>query len=145
MDRDGLPAATGNPVTLTFPSAGSYSVRVAFKDLAGNAAEASLPVLVSAPAATPPGTGGATPGATKTKTATVAGAKISFGVPKGCVNPGQTFTVTLTWKKQKRKGNRFVKVRRADFYIGRTRVKIDKTRRSARRCASRRARSRARP
>ena len=43
------------------------------------------------------------------------------------MNPGQTFTVTLTWKKQKRKGNRFVKVRRADFYIGRTRVKIDKT------------------
>jgi len=42
------------------------------------------------------------------------------------VAPGKTFTVTLTWKKQKRKGNKFVKVRRADFYIGSKRVKIDK-------------------
>ena len=62
----------------------------------------------------------------KTATASVPGAKISFGVPNSCVKAGSTFKVTLTWKKQKRKGNKFVKVRRADFYIGSKRVKIDK-------------------
>ncbi|HWH93527.1 MAG TPA: hypothetical protein VNT03_06670 [Baekduia sp.] len=119
----GVPAAGGNPATLTFPSAGFYSVHVAFKDLAGNAAEASLAVSVSAPTTPPVLKPGAT---TKTTSATVPGARITFGVPKGCVSPGQTFAVTLTWKKQKRKGNRFVKVRRADFYIGTKRVKSDK-------------------
>lgn len=112
----GLPPATGNPVTVTFPSAGYYTLHVAFKDVAGNAGEASISVIVSAPV---------TPRRVSTS-ATVPGAKITFNVPGSCVAPGKTFTVTLTWKKQKRKGNRFVKVRRADFYIGTKRVKIDR-------------------
>jgi hypothetical protein len=119
----GVPTATGNPATLTFPSAGYYSVKVDFKDLAGNAGSASISVIVNAPVpvkAPPP----VSP--TKTTTASVPGAKISFGVPNSCVKAGSTFKVTLTWKKQKRKGNKFVKVRRADFYIGSKRVKIDK-------------------
>ncbi|HEX5926335.1 MAG TPA: hypothetical protein VFY45_21065 [Baekduia sp.] len=119
----GVPTATGNPATLTFPSAGYYSVKVDFKDLAGNAGSASISVIVNAPVpvkAPPP----VSP--TKTATASVPGAKISFGVPNTCVKAGSTFKVTLTWKKQKRKGNKFVKVRRADFYIGSKRVKIDK-------------------
>jgi photosystem II stability/assembly factor-like uncharacterized protein len=117
----GVPGASGNPATLTFPSAGFYTVVVGFKDLAGNAATASLSVSVSAaPVVAPPKA--ATP---RTKTVSVPGAKITLGVPRTCVSPGQTFTVTLTWKKQKRKGNRFVKVRRADFYVGQRRVKID--------------------
>jgi hypothetical protein len=119
----GVPTATGNPATLTFPSAGYYSVKVDFKDLAGNAGSASISVIVNAPPvvkAPPP----VSP--TKTTTASVPGAKISFGVPNTCVKAGSTFKVTLTWKKQKRKGNKFVKVRRADFYIGSKRVKIDK-------------------
>jgi photosystem II stability/assembly factor-like uncharacterized protein len=119
----GLPAATGNPATLTFPSAGYYNVTVSFKDLAGNAGSASISVIVNAPPvvkAPPP----VSP--IKTTTASVPGAKISFGVPNTCVKAGSTFKVTLTWKKQKRKGNKFVKVRRADFYIGSKRVKIDK-------------------
>jgi hypothetical protein len=116
----GVPTATGNPATLTFPSAGYYNVTVSFKDLAGNAGAASLSVIVNTPVpvkAPPP---------TKTTTASVPGAKISFGVPNTCVKAGSTFKVTLTWKKQRRKGNKFVKVRRADFYIGSKRVKIDK-------------------
>lgn len=124
----GVPAAGGNPATLTFPSAGFYTVNVAFKDLAGNSATASYGVRVSAPvkgpAPTPTPT--TTPKATKTTTATVPGATIKLGTPNACVAPGKTFRVTLTWKKQKRKGNRFVKVRRADFYIGSKRVKIDR-------------------
>jgi hypothetical protein len=114
----GLPPATGNPVTVTFPSAGFYTLHVAFKDAAGNAGESSISVTVkaAAPATTP------RPVATS---ANVPGAKITFSVPGSCVAPGKTFSVTLTWKKQKKKGNKFVKVRRADFYIGTKRVKID--------------------
>jgi hypothetical protein len=95
-------------------------VAVSFKDLSGNAATASLSVTVTAPVVPPP----VKP--IKTTTASVPGAKISFGVPNTCVKAGSTFKVTLTWKKQKRKGNKFVKVRRADFYIGTKRAKIDK-------------------
>jgi hypothetical protein len=113
----GVPPAGGNPATFTFPSPGFYLVTVNFKDLAGNAATASLSVTVTAPKPVSP---------VKTTTASVPGAKISFGVPNTCVKAGSTFKVTLTWKKQKRKGNKFVKVRRADFYIGSKRVKIDK-------------------
>jgi photosystem II stability/assembly factor-like uncharacterized protein len=113
----GVPPAGGNPATFTFPSPGFYLVTVNFKDLAGNAATASLSVTVTAPKPVSP---------IKTTTASVPGAKISFGVPNTCVKAGSTFKVTLTWKKQKRKGNKFVKVRRADFYIGSKRVKIDK-------------------
>jgi hypothetical protein len=116
----GVPPAAGNPATFTFPSPGFYLVSVSFKDLSGNAATTSLSVNVTAPVVPPP----VKP--TKTTTASVPGAKISFGTPNTCVKAGSTFKVTLTWKKQKRKGNKFVKVRRADFYIGTKRAKIDK-------------------
>ena len=59
-------------------------------------------------------------------TVTVPGATITFGVPRACVPAGSKFRVRLTWKRKKRKGNLFVKVRRADFYIGTRRVKIDR-------------------
>ena len=53
------------------------------------------------------------------------GATYTLGVPRGCLAPGQRFRVTLTWKRQKRKGNLFVKVRRSDFYLGSRVVKVD--------------------
>jgi len=56
------------------------------------------------------------------------GATYKLGIPKRCVAPGQRFRVTLSWKRQKRKGNLFVKVKRADFYLGATRLRIDTTR-----------------
>ena len=65
-------------------------------------------------------------GATTVTDAPVPGATIGFAVPRGCVQPGATFRVTLTWKRQKRKGNVFVKVTRADFYIGAKVVKSDR-------------------
>ena len=65
-------------------------------------------------------------GAAKTTTVTTPGASIGFSVPNTCVQPGSTFKVTLKWKRQKRKGNLFVKVTRADFYIGAKVAKIDK-------------------
>jgi len=116
----GLPTTTGNPAAITFPAPGSYAISVSFRDRAGNAATAGIAVQVTAPPVVKP------PNPVKTTTATVPGAKISLGTPSSCVKAGSTFKVTLTWKKQRRKGNKFVKVRRADFYIGSKRVKIDK-------------------
>jgi len=79
------------------------------------------------PVTPPPATGGTYTGPTRTTTVTdrQASYKLS-GIPKTCVNPGAKFKVRLTWKRKKRKGNVFVKVRRADFYIGSKRVKIDR-------------------
>ena len=82
----------------------------------------------------PPSGGGTTPITTPTPSApgtrrvvsTVPGASITFGVPSGCVQPGSTFKVTLSWKRKKKKGNKFVKVTRADFYVGTKVVKKDK-------------------
>lgn len=127
----GLPAAAGNPATITFPSPGFYAITVAFRDLAGNPATSGISVRVDAPIKGPapaptPAPAPAPTKAVKTTTATVPGATIRLGTPSTCVAPGRTFRVTLTWKKQKRKGNRFVKVRRADFSVGAARVKIDR-------------------
>jgi hypothetical protein len=58
-------------------------------------------------------------------TSTDSQATYKLGVPRGCVSPGQGFRVTLTWKRQKRKGNLFVKVRRADFYLQTKRLRAD--------------------
>jgi len=63
---------------------------------------------------------------TTTHTLKVGGATLSFQVPAGCVNRGAGFRVKLTWKKQKKKGNVFVKVSRTDFYVGAKRAKIDR-------------------
>jgi len=52
-------------------------------------------------------------------------ASYTMVVPRGCVSPGQRFRVTLTWKRKKRKGNLFVKVRRSDFYLAAKVVKRD--------------------
>jgi hypothetical protein len=58
--------------------------------------------------------------------ARVSGATISVGLPRGCIPAGRPFVATLTWRKQRRKGNRFVKITRTDFYIGTRRMKIDR-------------------
>jgi hypothetical protein len=85
------------------------------------------PVVTPPPTTPPPSYVGTTySGPSSSFSGSVKGAKITFGVPRNCVQPGQMFRVRLTWKKQRRKGNLFVKVRRADFYIGTKRVKVDK-------------------
>lgn len=53
-------------------------------------------------------------------------ASYTLTVPRNCVAPGQRFNVTLGWKRKKRKGNLFVKVRRADFYLGAKRLRVDR-------------------
>jgi len=133
----GVPAATGNPVNLTFPSAGFYTVTVTFADKAGNAGTASFSVQASTVAGTGPGSGGTTPttgtgpgsgGTTPTtkKSVTVAGGRVTLSAPSGCVPVGTSFTATLSFKRSKRKGANFVKVSRVDFLIDAKRKKTDK-------------------
>ena len=50
---DGLPGATGPTATFTFPNPGTYSVRLVFRDNAGNTAEAFKSILVTGAAAPP--------------------------------------------------------------------------------------------
>jgi len=130
----GLPGATGNPVSLTFPSAGFYTVTLKFTDNAGNLGTASFSVQ-AAPSAIGPGTGtGTLPGSgsttpastTKTKTVTVAGGKVTLSGPRACVPVGTSFTATLSFKRSTKKGANFVKVSRVDFYIDTKRKKTDK-------------------
>jgi hypothetical protein len=64
-------------------------------------------------------------GPTAVKSSSDRDKKISLTAPRTCVRPGQKFRARLTWARKKRKGNLFVKVRRADFYINSKRVKID--------------------
>jgi hypothetical protein len=106
---------------------------VTFRDGEGLKVADLSPLVVAPPpppppVAAPPPPPVAPPAASlvKNTTVTVPGATITFGVPRACVRAGSKFRVRLSWKRKKRKGNLFVKVRRADFYIGTKRVKIDR-------------------
>ena len=91
------------------------------------AGPAAAPPAAPPPPATPapPAAARAVPVGRQVRSS-VPGASVDFGLPKGCVQPGQTFRVTLKWKRKKQKGNKFVKVTRADFYIGTKVVKKDR-------------------
>lgn len=127
----GVAAADGNPAGVVFSLTGLRTLRVTFRDAEGNAGTATKQVLVSAApsAGTPPGTTVIPPGTRNprpTTTVTVAGGSVTLSGPRTCIRPGGSFTATLSFRKQRRKGSKFVKVSRVDFYIGRKRVKIDR-------------------
>ena len=90
-----------------------------------------IPSGGSSPGTTVP-SGTTTPGGTTTparpvrRTVSVRGGSVTLTGPRSCIRRGGTFVATLKWKRKKRKGNLFVKVRRTDFYIGTRRVKIDR-------------------
>lgn len=109
----GVPGATGNPVSLTFPSAGVYTVQVAFSDVAGNAGSASLTVTVSAPVpVTPPKV------VTKATTVAVSGGTVTLKSPKSCVPVGAKFTATMSFKrKTTSRTGKVIKIIRVVFYI----------------------------
>lgn len=122
----GTPGGTGNPVTLRFPSPGSFTVRVTFTDNAGNPGSASVPVQVVA--ASPPAVT-QTPAPTTTtgtKTVTVAGGKVTLKGPAACVPAGGSFTAVLSFRRSARKGALFVKVTRTDFFVDGKRKGIDR-------------------
>ena len=112
----GIPGSTSNPASIVFPSAGFYSLKVTFKDRAGNPGEATLGITVKAPS----------PNAGRRTVSLPGGGSITLSGPKTCVAAGGSFTATLAFKKSKKKGAKTVKVTRVDFYIDKKRVKIDK-------------------
>jgi len=111
-------------VTASFPDAGpggdnafagaSASVRFAWT------AAADSPVPTPTPAPVTPD------GPQRSSSVRTPGAIITLSVASGCVRRGGILRAKLGWKKQRRKGNVFVKVRRTDFFIGRERVLLDK-------------------
>jgi hypothetical protein len=117
----GVPGATGNPAVLTFPSTGFYSVKVTFRDLAGNSGEATLGVTVGAAQPRPSASGG-----TRTRTTTVPGGSITLSGPRACVPAGGSFSATLAFKRSRKKGSKTVKVTRVDFFINGTLRKTDR-------------------
>lgn len=111
--------------TATFPEGGSTdnawagaSSTVRF-DWTSSADEPAAP---QGPGAAPPA--GGTP--TRTTSVTVPGAIVRLTVPSGCVRRGGSFRATLRWKRVKRKGSVFVKVRRTDFLVNGKRVLVDR-------------------
>ena len=110
-------------------------IKVASTDTVAEPSTTPTPTATPTPTPTPvPVTPKATPVSTSTSalavgrrvTGRVAGATISVGLPKGCIPAGRPFVATLSFKKQRRKGSRFVKVTRTDFFVGSRRLKIDR-------------------
>jgi hypothetical protein len=114
----------------TWSTGGDSPIRVVKLEAISDAPIVTPPPATCTPPATgtPPNCKAPTTTSTKpvTRTVSVSGASITFGVQRACVKPGAKFKVTLTWKKRKKKGNRFVKVAKADFYIGSKIVKTDR-------------------
>ena len=113
---------------------GDHVGAAAWQTTAGGGADSQIhvigfgPVPPSPPPPPPPPSLPLTPAlpTTKTKTVRVPGATISFVTPGQCVARGGTYKVRLKWRRQRRKGNLFIKIRRTDFYVGAKRVRIDK-------------------
>lgn len=142
----GTVTGSGNPTTLTLSLAATWTVRVNFRDLAGNAGTATRtvtvgstttpgpptvlgPPIVSNPPATsaPPTPPKNSNSSTKTTSTNVGNTHISLTVPRKCVKPGKTFKVTLSWKRvKKNKNGKLIKITRADFYVAGARIKIDR-------------------
>jgi len=133
---------SGNPVNLSLTIAASWTVRVTFRDLAGNTGTATRVVTVGTPVTpaptSPPTSLAPTPtppppadsgntGSTRTTSTTVGNTRISLTVPRKCVKAGKSFKVTLGWKRvKKNKNGKLIKITRSDFYIAGVRVKSDK-------------------
>ena len=105
-------------------------------------AEPQKPATPATTPATPPQTTPTTPPPPRTNgtkpvekstsafrriTSSVRGATLELSVPTQCIPAGKPFTVRLGWQKQKRKGNLFVKVSQARFFIGKTKLKTDRS------------------
>lgn len=114
-------ASFSAPITFATDSRPTPDLNVSIaQDNAGFAVWQGLDNKIRAAPIAPGGSG-----ATTGTTTQVPGGSVTFSVPKACVPVGGTYRVTLTWKRKKRKGNLFVKVRRADFYVRGKVVKRD--------------------
>lgn len=110
----------------TFPDQGPAA------DNAFAGASSTVTFLWTAAAADTTAAGGQTPptapppSASRTTTVATSGALLRLTLPGACVPRGGVFRARLSWTKMKRKGNVFVKVRRTDFYVNATRIRIDR-------------------
>lgn len=118
--------------TATFPEGGpadnawaGASSTVRF-DWTSTADEPAAPAAPQGPGAAPPAAPASSGSPTRTASATVPGAIVRLTLPSGCVRRGGSFRATLRWKRVKRTGNVFVKVRRADFLVNGRRVLVDR-------------------
>jgi hypothetical protein len=116
-------------ISATFPDTGAGGDN-AFAGASTSVSFAWTATAISPPAAAPPVPAPAQPpGNTTAPPRSIAvrtpGAVITLLVSGGCVRRGGVLRATLRWKKQRRKGSVFVKVRRTDFFIGRRRVVVD--------------------
>lgn len=106
--------------TATFPDAGPGSDNA----FAGASTTTRFVWAASADEPAPPVTPSSGP--TRNVRVRVPGATVTLSVPGACVQRGGAFSAKLGWKKQKRKGNVFVRVRRTDFFVGSKRVLLDR-------------------
>lgn len=123
---DGLPGASGPSVTWTYPSSGSYSITLTFRDLAGNVATATKYVSVQAAVKAPGPQPGPAPKTTKTTSGSVAGGTVSLGSPSVCVPKNGSFSARLSLKRRNAKGVIVTKIYKAYFYVDGHKVKTDK-------------------
>lgn len=120
---NGIPAATGNPVTLTFPGRGYVTLKVSFKDFAGNAGEATTSFFVEAAAPAPVANPLITPGGKSVQT--FAGGAVTLQGPAACVPSGTSFNATMSMRRITIKNNKIVKLRKVVFYVDGKKVKTD--------------------
>ncbi len=115
----GIPDATGNPATITFPSAGAVTLKVSFKDNAGNPGEATRSFVVQGSTLGTP----ENPIPSVSKTAS----GLTAGVPPTCVSSGASFSTSMALRRKLVVKGKVVTLRRVDFWVDGKRVKSDTT------------------
>jgi hypothetical protein len=113
----GIPEASGNPATITFPSAGFYTLTVRFKDRAGNAGDATRSFVVSGGVGSSPDV----PVPAKAKTV----GPVLAGVPPECVASGAYFSTSMALRRKVVIRGKVATLRRVDFFVDGRRVKVD--------------------
>lgn len=109
----GIPEASGNPASITFPSAGFVTLTVRFKDVAGNEGSATRSFFVESASASAPGTTRQNPIAAVTKIVGVT----SVGVPPSCVGSGAYFSTSMSLRRKVVVKGKVATLRRVDFYV----------------------------
>ena len=127
----GFAMAKGSPAQVLATLTGVRTLKVTFRDKAGNIGEATKQVTVLEAPSTPtqpgPGPGAQVPPAAAkkgVKVTTLQGATLTLTGPSKCVKPKGTFTAKLTAKKASGT-SRFVSVARVGFSITNGKTKTD--------------------
>jgi hypothetical protein len=112
-------AGTSFAKALTLPTSGD----VEFPQIAVDAAGAGWATWTNGSSPTQAFALPIVPGPNSTKVGLSDGGSVSLGVPRTCVAPGASFTVTLGFTASKRKGSVYIKLSRVDFSVSGSKVK----------------------